>query len=102
MQCFVYASTRKSGTYVWLAVRDDFDVVPESLRTLLGPLRFVLELQLDARRRLPLEDTAVVLEHLRDQRWHLQLPPAETLTTATPPATSAPAPAGSAAAGQAQ
>jgi uncharacterized protein YcgL (UPF0745 family) len=38
--------------------------------------------QLDAQRQLPLEDTAVVLGHLRDQRWHLQLPPAESLRAA--------------------
>ena len=86
MQCFVYASSRKPGTYVWLATRDEFNVVPESLTLLLGDLRFVLEVQLGAQRRLPLEDTAVVLEHLRDQRWHLQLPPAVTLTTGVLPA----------------
>jgi uncharacterized protein YcgL (UPF0745 family) len=85
MQCFVYASTRKPGNYVWLAARDEFSVVPESLARLLGELRFVLEVQLDAQRRLPLEDAEVVLGHLRDQRWHLQLPPAETLTTASQP-----------------
>jgi uncharacterized protein YcgL (UPF0745 family) len=85
MQCFVYASTRKPGNYVWLAARDEFGVVPESLVQLLGELRFVLEVQLDAQRRLPLEHAEVVLEHLRSQRWHLQLPPAETLTTASQP-----------------
>ncbi len=83
MQCFVYASTRQPGNYVWLAARDEFGVVPESLARLLGELRFVLEVQLDAQRRLPLEHAEVVLEHLRGQRWHLQLPPAETLTTAS-------------------
>jgi uncharacterized protein YcgL (UPF0745 family) len=82
MQCFVYASTNKPGNYVWLAVRDEFAVLPESLALLLGELRFVLEVQLDAQRRLPQEDTAVVLGHLRDQRWHLQLPPAESLRAA--------------------
>ena len=86
MQCFVYASTRKPGNYVWLAARDEFSVVPESLARLLGELRFVLEVQLDAQRRLPLEDAEVVLGHLRDQRWHLQLPPQETLATANHPA----------------
>ncbi|MEO5810563.1 MAG: YcgL domain-containing protein [Rhodanobacter sp.] len=92
MQCFVYASTQKPGNYLWLAARDEFDVVPESLALLLGELRFVLEVQLDAQRRLPLEDNLVVLQHLHDQRWHLQLPPAETLAAASqqPPAGCAP------------
>ena len=72
MHCFVYASQRKPDTYVWLAARDEFGVVPESLSMLLGDLRFVLEVQLDEQRRLPHEDSQLVLEHLRSQGWHLQ------------------------------
>ncbi len=82
MQCFVYASLRKADSYLWLAQRDIFDVLPESLALMLGELRFVMEVQLDEHRKLPVEDTEQVLEHLRTQRWHLQLPPQETLATA--------------------
>jgi len=82
MPCFVYASARKPDTYLWLPRRDDFSELPESLVLLLGDLRFVLEVHLDAQRRLPHEDAEVVLEHLRTQGWHLQLPPSETLATA--------------------
>ena len=82
MQCFVYASLRKVDSYLWLAARDDFDVLPEPLALMLGELRFVMEVQLDASRKLPVEDTEQVLEHLRTQGWHLQLPPQETLATA--------------------
>ena len=67
MHCFVYSSQRKPDTYVWLAARDEFGVIPESLSMLLGDLRFVLEVQLDEQRRLPHEDSRVVLEHLRSQ-----------------------------------
>lgn len=86
MHCCVYASQRKPDSYLWLAKRDDFDVLPASLLLLLGDLRFVLEVQLDNQRRLPHEDTEVVLEHLRTQGWHLQLPPQETLAVANHPA----------------
>ncbi|MEI7036769.1 YcgL domain-containing protein [Fulvimonas yonginensis] len=82
MHCFVYASQRKPDTYVWLAERDEFGVLPESLALLLGELRFVLEVQLDEQRRLPREDSRVVLQNLRAQGWHLQLPPKETLAVA--------------------
>lgn len=81
MHCHVYASQRKAGTYVWLAARDDFAALPPSLALLLGELRFVLELDLHERRQLPHEDSRAVLEHLRAQGWHLQLPPNETLAT---------------------
>lgn len=90
MHCFVYASQRKPDTYVWLAARDGFGVLPESLALLLGELRFVLEVQLDAQRPLPHEDSRVVLDHLRTQGWHLQLPPQETLAVANQPQRSPP------------
>ncbi|HEY0198376.1 MAG TPA: YcgL domain-containing protein [Rhodanobacter sp.] len=86
MQCFVYASVRKSDSYLWLARRDGFEVLSESLTLLLGELRFVLEVQLDERRKLPVEDAAQIIGHLRTQGWHLQLPPQETLATANHPA----------------
>ena len=82
MQCFVYASLRKIDSYLWLAQRDAFDVLPESLALLLGELRFVMEVHLDEQRKLPVEDTEQVLDHLRTQGWHLQLPPQETLAAA--------------------
>lgn len=86
MPCFVYASLRKADCYLWLARRDGFEVLPESLLLMLGELRFVMEVQLDESRKLPVEDSAQVLEHLRTQGWHLQLPPRETLASANHPA----------------
>jgi hypothetical protein len=86
MQCFVYVSLRKNETYLWLARREGFDVLPESLSLLLGELRFVLEVQLDEQRKLPVEDATQIIDHLATQGWHLQLPPQETLATANHPA----------------
>lgn len=82
MQAHVYASRRQAGTYVWLCRRDDFDSLPDTLRERLGELRFVLELDLTAERRLPNADAAAVLARLEDQSWYLQLPPPETITRA--------------------
>lgn len=84
MHCFVYASQRKADTYLWLDRKDNFDVLPASLALLLGDLRYVLEVELHADRHLPHEDVEVVLQHLRTQGWHLQLPPQETLAVPTP------------------
>ncbi|MEO8747959.1 MAG: YcgL domain-containing protein [Rhodanobacter sp.] len=81
MQCFVYASKRKSDTYLWLAEREGVARVPASLALMLGELRFVMEVQLHAQRKLPLEDAEVVRADLRTHGWHLQLPPSETLVT---------------------
>jgi uncharacterized protein len=85
MHCFVYASQRKADTYVWLAKRDNFEVLPASLVMMLGDLRFVLEVELQPERRLPRENVEAVLQNLQTQGWHLQLPPQEILATTTDP-----------------
>ncbi|WP_250628731.1 YcgL domain-containing protein [Pinirhizobacter soli] len=79
MQCFVYASQRKSNTYVWLHERDAFDVLPEPLSLMLGQLSLAMELELDDSRRLPQEDAKEVLANLAEHGWHLQIPPGDTL-----------------------
>ncbi len=83
MHCHVYASDKRQQTYVWLARRDHFDVLPAALAQRLGALRFVLDVQLDGERNLPNANAAQVLQQLRNEGWYLQLPP-----DATPPAES--------------
>jgi uncharacterized protein len=86
MHCFVYASQRKADTYLWLLQKDNFQVIPTSLEMLLGDLRFVLEVELNAQRRLPHQDVEAVMKNLSTQGWHLQLPPQEMLAAAPSPA----------------
>jgi len=83
MHSYVYASLRKADTYLWLAGHDRFDLLPPSLALMLGELRFVLEVELTGDRRLPHEDATLVIEHLRTQGWHLQLPPRSTLAVSS-------------------
>ena len=74
MQCAIYKSRRKQDTYLYLAARDDFSRVPESLLKLLGEPVHVMDLELSPERKLALEDTAEVLRNLRERGWHLQMP----------------------------
>ena len=75
MQAYVYKSLRKADTYVYLAQRDDFARLPESVRAQLGALHFVLEVALTPDRKLAREDAAVVRENLGTRGFHLQSPP---------------------------
>ena len=75
MQAYVYKSQRKQDTYVYLAVRDDFNAVPEALQATLAPFAFVLEVALTPDRRLALADVAQVRANLAERRFHLQMPP---------------------------
>jgi uncharacterized protein len=76
MHAFVYKSLKKADTYVYLAARDGFARLPEPLRTQLGGLQFVLEVELTPERKLAREDAALVREHLAARGFHLQFPPA--------------------------
>ena len=75
MQAYVYKSDRKADTYVYLAHRDDFEVLPAALAQSLGPLRFVLEVALTDERRLAAADPKRVREELTRNGFFLQVPP---------------------------
>jgi uncharacterized protein YcgL (UPF0745 family) len=75
MQAHVYKSQRKADTYVYLAARDDFACLPESLRAQLGALQFVLEVALTPERRLARQDPGVVRANLAARGFHVQFPP---------------------------
>jgi hypothetical protein len=75
MQAYVYKSRRKSDTYVYLRERDGFGLIPEPIRGSLGALDFVLEVALDAHRKLAREDAGVVRGNLATRGFHLQFPP---------------------------
>ena len=75
MQAYVYKSQRREDTYVYLAARDDFERLPEALRTRLGALRFVLEVALTEQRKLAQADVALVRANLIARGFHIQFPP---------------------------
>ena len=74
MQCAIYKSRRKQDTYLYLAARDDFSRVPETLLKLIGETVHVMDLDLSPARKLAQEDTAEVLRNLQERGWHLQMP----------------------------
>jgi uncharacterized protein YcgL (UPF0745 family) len=75
MQCFIYKSQKKEELYLYVERLDDFSAVPEALLKSLGRLNFVMDLQLDAERKLAREDVKKVLESLQTKGFFVQLPP---------------------------
>jgi uncharacterized protein YcgL (UPF0745 family) len=73
MFCHIYRSSRKVDTYLYLADKDDFSIVPETLLTIFGEPEYSFGLNLKADRKLAREDTVVVLKNLEEQGYHLQL-----------------------------
>ena len=52
MQCFIYRSSKKTDTYIYLSDEDKKNNLPEDLNKLLGRLEFVMELDLEKIKRL--------------------------------------------------
>ncbi len=75
MQAYVYKSSRKQDTYVYLADREDFERIPEAVRLTLGTLQFVLQVELAPGRKLARADPAIVRANLVARGFHLQIPP---------------------------
>ena len=73
MFCHIYRSNRKVDTYLYLADKDDFSILPESLLNIFGDPEFSFSFELTTDKKLSKEDTVEVLENLKTQGYHLQL-----------------------------
>jgi uncharacterized protein YcgL (UPF0745 family) len=73
--CWIYRSPRKEEIYLYLRAEDDFEAVPEALLSRFGTPEKVMELTLSPQRSLAREDVTQVMENLRSQGFHLQMPP---------------------------
>jgi uncharacterized protein YcgL (UPF0745 family) len=73
--CKVYRSDKKAETYLYLAQDLAFDDLPAELRQAFGEPAFVMQLKLNAERRLARVDAGQVLEQLETHGYYLQLPP---------------------------
>ncbi len=76
MQCYVYRSSLKLDTYIYLAEKDDFSVIPQALLKVFGKPEFALEFELTPERALAQEKPEDVIASLEERGFHLQMPPA--------------------------
>jgi uncharacterized protein len=74
MRVYVYRSSRRFDTYVYLARRDNFEVLPDALRQVFGTPQFALEFDLTPERSLAREDPVAVMASLHERGFHLQMP----------------------------
>jgi len=75
LECWIYKSPRKDEMYLYLAAEDDFDAIPQALFSRFGQPQAVMQLTLTPDRPLAREDVATVMHNLREQGFHLQMPP---------------------------
>lgn len=78
INCHVYRSEAKRGMYIYLAEKDDFDVIPADLKRRLGKLEYSFEFTLNEERKLVRYDTKQVIQQIQDSGFFLQMPPPES------------------------
>ncbi len=75
MKCFIYKSKKQEELYLYIDKKDDFSGLPDALLKSIGEPVFVMELELTPDRKLAREDTAKVIQHLREKGFFVQMPP---------------------------
>jgi uncharacterized protein YcgL (UPF0745 family) len=75
MNCYIYRSDRKVGSYLYITEKNNFSDIPEELLKLLGRVEFVFQLELNKDKPLANADVKIVLQQLTEQGFFLQMPP---------------------------
>ena len=77
MQCWIYKSSRRAETYLYLRHEGDTSKVPGALIEAMGTLELVMELSLSHERNLARASAEQVIRDLEQRGYYLQMPPAE-------------------------
>ncbi|NND93178.1 MAG: YcgL domain-containing protein [Granulosicoccus sp.] len=74
MKCYIYRSSIKEGLYVYLADENGLECLPEPVMKQLGTPEFSMSLDLHPDRKMGQEDARAVLDNLKSQGFHIQMP----------------------------
>ncbi|QIQ21762.1 YcgL domain-containing protein [Zophobihabitans entericus] len=73
MWCFIYRSTKKMGSYLYIEKENDFSPVPEELMKLFGKPVFAMKLYLDDARKLAAATPQEIKQKMAEQGYFLQM-----------------------------
>lgn len=74
---WVYKGSRRTETYLYVPDENNFEQVPKDLLDAMGTLEFVMEIEIDAQRKLARVDAGEVIKNVLDAGYFLQLAPLE-------------------------
>ncbi|MFA3789868.1 YcgL domain-containing protein [Aliiglaciecola sp. SL4] len=75
MLVYVYKSSKKQQTYLYVLQKDNFEDVPKPLMQTFGTPTFVMILALQKRQKLAQVDIDKLTTELNSNGFYLQLPP---------------------------
>lgn len=83
MNCCIYRSRKKQGSYLYVTEKNNFSNVPKDLIKLFGSPEFVFEFELTENKKLAQSNAKDVMQHLRENGFFLQIPPPDEHIQAT-------------------
>jgi len=72
--CYIYRCSAKLDMYIYLSKENDFECIDDSIKKKLGTLDFAMALEIKDDTKLAKEDPKKIIENLKSQGFHLQLP----------------------------
>lgn len=75
MNCYIYRSRKKVGSYLYLPTKNDFSALPKTLLHLFGQPEFTFKFDLSSRKQLAEVETQTVIQNLQEEGFYLQIPP---------------------------
>ena len=78
IDCHIYRSKHKKGLYLYLREKDNFDSVPNDLKSKLGILEFAFSTTLTETKKLVRADAKQVIKQVQEDGFFLQMPPPNT------------------------
>ena len=75
VSCWIYKSPQKDEMYLYVNEQDCYEDVPDALLKRFGTPVFVMQLELTPERKLARESSLTVINNLKQQGFHLQMPP---------------------------
>ena len=75
VDCDVYKSNTREEVYIYVNSGQGLEKVPEALLKQFKDPEFCFAFKLEADRKLAREDSSKVMMNLKEQGYHLQMPP---------------------------
>ena len=75
MDCKIYKGKRKPDHYVFLPGEVHTDKLPDDIKSMLGEMEFVMQLDISLQTTLARSDPASVLNIIQEKGFYIQLPP---------------------------
>ncbi len=77
MLSYIYRSEKKADCYLFLNESVEQFELPDIVRTIVGDLHFVMELEINPDTKLAMSKATAVLDAFEQQGFYIQMPPSE-------------------------